>query len=86
MKLANGFARVFAVQTHEERQTYAMTLRLRLMLVTSAVVLFLFGISEWLSYRHTAALLEWHEAILVETADHAVALERNSAIPETECS
>ena len=55
-----------------------MTLRLRLMLVTSAVVLFLFGISEWLSYRHTAALLERHEAILVETADHAVALEKLS--------
>lgn len=53
-----------------------MTLRLRLMLVTSAVVLFLFGVSEWLSYRHTAALLKRHEAILVETADHAVALEK----------
>jgi methyl-accepting chemotaxis protein len=53
-----------------------MTLRLRLMLVTSAVVLFLFGVSEWLSYRQTAALLERHEAILMETADHAVALEK----------
>jgi len=53
-----------------------MTLRLRLMLVTSAVVLVLFGLSEWMSYRHTAALLEQHEAILVETADHAVALEK----------
>lgn len=53
-----------------------MTLRLRLMLVTSAVVLVLFGISEWLSYRHTAALLEQHEAILVETEDHAAALEK----------
>jgi methyl-accepting chemotaxis protein len=53
-----------------------MTLRLRLMLATSAVVLVLFGISEWLSYQHTAALLEQHEAILVETADHAVALEK----------
>jgi len=46
------------------------------MLATSAVVLVLFGISEWLSYQHTAALLEQHEAILVETADHAVALEK----------
>jgi methyl-accepting chemotaxis protein len=53
-----------------------MTLRVKLILVTSAVVLVLFGISEWLSYRHTTALLERHEAILVETADHAVALER----------
>jgi len=53
-----------------------MTLRLRLMLVTSAVVLVLFGLSEWMSHRHTAALLEQHEAILVETADHAVALEK----------
>lgn len=53
-----------------------MTLRLRLILVTSAVALFLFGVSEWLSYRHTAALLKQHEAILVETADHAVALEK----------
>ena len=57
---------------------HAMILRLRLMLVTSAVVLFLFGISGWLSYRHTAALLEQHEAILVETADHAVALAATS--------
>lgn len=53
-----------------------MTLRMRLMLVTSAVVLFLFGASEWLSYRQTTALLERHEAILAETADHAVALEK----------
>jgi methyl-accepting chemotaxis protein len=29
-----------------------------------------------MSYRHTAALLEQHEAILVETADHAVALKK----------
>ncbi|MEO8662798.1 MAG: HAMP domain-containing protein [Bryobacteraceae bacterium] len=53
-----------------------MTLRLRLMLVTSAVVFVLFGLSEWMSYRQTAALLERHEAILVETADHTVALEK----------
>jgi nitrate/nitrite-specific signal transduction histidine kinase len=53
-----------------------MTLRLKLMVVTSAVVLSLFGISEWLSYRQTTALLEAHEAILVETADHTVALEK----------
>jgi methyl-accepting chemotaxis protein len=45
-------------------------------LVTSAVVLILFGISEWLSYRQTTALLAQHEAILVETADHTVALEK----------
>jgi methyl-accepting chemotaxis protein len=53
-----------------------MSLRLRLMLFTSAVVFVLFGISEWLSYRQTTALLEQHEAILVETADHAVALQK----------
>ena len=53
-----------------------MALRLRLILLTTAVVLVLFGISEWLNYRYTAALLEQHEAILVETADHAVALEK----------
>jgi nitrate/nitrite-specific signal transduction histidine kinase len=53
-----------------------MTLRLRLMLVTSGVVLLLFGASEWLSYRQTTELLERHEAILSETADHAVALQR----------
>jgi HAMP domain-containing protein len=46
------------------------------MLITSAVVFVLFGISEWLSYRQTAALLAEHEAILRETADHAVALEK----------
>jgi methyl-accepting chemotaxis protein len=46
------------------------------MLVTSAVVFFLFGASEWLGYQQTTALLERHEAILAETADHQVALER----------
>ena len=56
-----------------------MTLRLRLMLFTSVVVFILFGISEWLSYRHTATLLAEHEAILRETADHTVALEKLSA-------
>lgn len=53
-----------------------MTLRVKLMLLTSAVVLFLFGVSEWVSYQQTTALLEQHEAILMETADHAVALEK----------
>ena len=55
-----------------------MTLRVKLMLASSAAVLILFGISEWLSYRYTTALLEQHEAILVETADHTVALKRLS--------
>ncbi len=53
-----------------------MTLRWRLVLITSAVVLVLFGISEWLSFRQTAALLAEHEAILMETADHNVALAK----------
>jgi HAMP domain-containing protein len=53
-----------------------MTLRWRLALITSAVVFVLFGISEWLSYRQTAALLAEHEAILMETADHTVALAK----------
>jgi len=53
-----------------------MSLRLRLILITTAVVIVLFGVSEWLSYRQTAALLDRHEAILIETADHVVALER----------
>ncbi len=47
--------------------------------MTSAVVLGLFGISEWLSYRQTAALLAEHEAILRETADHTVALAKLEA-------
>jgi signal transduction histidine kinase len=53
-----------------------MSLRLRLILMTTAVVVVLFGVSEWLSYQQTAQLLDRHEAILTETADHAVALER----------
>jgi len=53
-----------------------MSLRLKLILTTTAVVAVLFGVSEWLSYRQTAALLAEHEAILTETADHAVALEK----------
>lgn len=53
-----------------------MTLRLKLMLVTSGIVLTLFGVSEWLSYRQTSALLEQHEAILIETTDHSVALAK----------
>jgi HAMP domain-containing protein len=52
-----------------------MSLRIRLILVTTAVVTVLFGISEWLSYRQTAALLDEHERILVETSDHTVALQ-----------
>ena len=53
-----------------------MTLRTKLILMTTAVVTLLFGVSEWLSYRHITALLDQHETILVETTDHAVALER----------
>ena len=52
-----------------------MTLRTKLMLITTAVVILLFGVSEWLSYRHITALLDQHESILIETTDHAVALE-----------
>jgi nitrogen fixation/metabolism regulation signal transduction histidine kinase len=53
-----------------------VSLRLRLILITTAVVTVLFGVSEWLNYQQTGALLDQHEAILRETADHAVALER----------
>ncbi len=56
-----------------------MTLRIRLILLTTAVVVVLFGISEWLSFEYTASLLDKHEAILRETADHTVALERLQA-------
>ena len=52
-----------------------MTLRTKLMLITTAVVILLFGVSEWLSYRHITALLDQHESILIETTNHAVALE-----------
>jgi methyl-accepting chemotaxis protein len=40
------------------------------------VVTLLFGVSEWLSYRHITALLDQHAAILADTTDHTVALER----------
>jgi methyl-accepting chemotaxis protein len=53
-----------------------VTLRTRLILVTTAVVALLFGFSEWMSYRYITALLDQHETILVETTDHALALER----------
>ena len=53
-----------------------MSLRLKLILVTSGIVLTLFGVSEWLSYRQTSTLLEQHEAILIATADHALALAK----------
>jgi HAMP domain-containing protein len=53
-----------------------MTLRTKLILITTVVVALLFGVSEWLSYRHITALLDQHETILRETTDHAVALER----------
>jgi HAMP domain-containing protein len=52
-----------------------VTLRTKLMLITTAVVILLFGVSEWLSYRHITALLDQHESILIETTNHAVALE-----------
>jgi HAMP domain-containing protein len=53
-----------------------MSLRIKLILITTAVVTVLFGVSEWLSFQHTAQLLDEHEAILIETADHIVALQR----------
>ncbi len=53
-----------------------MTLRTKLILVTTAVVTLLFGVSEWLSYRYITGLLDQHEAILIATTDHAVALDR----------
>jgi HAMP domain-containing protein len=56
-----------------------MSLRLKLILMTTVVVTVLFGISEWLSYQQTTALLDEHEAILRETADHTVALQRLQA-------
>jgi HAMP domain-containing protein len=56
-----------------------MSLRIWLILITTMVVTVLFGVSEWFSYQHTAALLDEHEAILMETADHAVALEKLKA-------
>jgi HAMP domain-containing protein len=59
-----------------------MTLRTRLILVTTAVVALLFGLSEWLSYRHITSLLDEHETILVTTTDHTVALERLRAARE----
>lgn len=56
-----------------------MTLRTKLILITTVVVTILFGLSEWLSYQHTTALLDEHEAILRETADHTVALQKLQA-------
>jgi HAMP domain-containing protein len=56
-----------------------MSLRIKMILITTAVVTVLFGVSEWLNYQHTAALLDEHEAILIETADHNVALQKLQA-------
>lgn len=53
-----------------------LSLRLKLILITSGIVLVLFGISEWLSYQQTSALLEQHESILIETTDHRLALAK----------
>lgn len=56
-----------------------MSLRIKLILITTAVVTVLFGVSEWWSYQHTAALLAEHERILIETADHSIALQKLQA-------
>ena len=56
-----------------------MSLRIKLVLITTAVVTILFGVSEWLSYQHTAALLDEHESILIQTADHTIALQKLQA-------
>jgi methyl-accepting chemotaxis protein len=53
-----------------------MSLRVKLILITSAIIVTLFGVSEWLSYRQTSALLEQHENILIATADHSLALAK----------
>jgi methyl-accepting chemotaxis protein len=59
-----------------------MSLRVKLILITTMVVTVLFGVSEWMSYQQTAALLDEHEAILIETADHTVALQKLRAARE----
>jgi HAMP domain-containing protein len=59
-----------------------MTLRMKLILMTTVVVTVLFGVAEWLSYQQTTALLEEHERILTETADHGVALQKLRATKE----
>ncbi len=48
-----------------------MTLKARLCLSTSAVVLVLFGVSEWLSYQQTSQFLAEHEKLLEETGAEA---------------
>ena len=53
-----------------------MSLRVKLIVITSGIILTLFAISEWLSYRQTSALLEQHENILIATADHSLALAK----------
>jgi len=50
-----------------------MQLRTKLCLTTSLAVLLLFGVSEWVNYRHTSSFLAEHEALL-ESADAATAL------------
>jgi methyl-accepting chemotaxis protein len=60
-----------------------MTLRLKLIIVNSVIVLILFGISEWWIYSHTVALLEQHESILVETVDYNIALAKLQETRET---
>lgn len=54
-------------------QVSDMQLRTKLCLTTSLAVLLLFGVSEWVNYRHTSSFLAEHEALL-ESADAATAL------------
>ena len=59
-----------------------MTLKTRLCLSTSAAVLLLFGVSEWLSYEQTSRFLAEHERLLEETgaevALQAIRIEKAS--------
>jgi methyl-accepting chemotaxis protein len=52
-----------------------MSIRTRLIIITTAVVFLLFGVAEWISYQHTSALLGEYEAILAEASNREIALK-----------
>ena len=46
----------------------SMTLKAKLWITTTAAIILLVGVSEWLSYRQTAAFLDSHEAVMRQGA------------------
>lgn len=70
--LARLLARAAIAQSGSD--SVSMTLRTRIILSSTLVVVAVLAISEWLSYRHTLGFIQTHETQMLATGDHAASL------------